>query len=259
MPRSPAADKAYHRERYHRLRAERKCVDCSTELEPTDGVRCESCREDSNDRAALSHRRPEIRENVRAYQRRRYHKDPRAGAARMREYRERQAALGRCQQCTLPSEPGKLKCSLHLEQARVHHENYRRRKDAKARALKRHPKPKKPPGTGRTRPMRDVADPRELAAYVPLDEQLAGLTGRVLRAMRFRGWSEAREILDHLGIGDHEHEQYDHTLHVLLRLTRSGRAERRRQLGWYEYRLTDAGRAEADRFRNLKPATRKAA
>lgn len=163
------SDGSYQRARYARLKAERRCVDCTAGLQDDDGVQCVECRDKRNDAHARNGKR--YLETAREGLRRRYAKDPVAAAARMREYKLRRKLAGLCAQCVLPALPDSNLCELHREASRLHSRNWRRKQRGKPIDISPVPK------SGRVRPRRVIQTPPDSVPPLATRDVVLSLIG----------------------------------------------------------------------------------
>jgi hypothetical protein len=229
------------RSRYQRLKAERRCVDCTAGLQDGDGVRCIECAEESRAaHARYAARYPSrLRKRNREKYRARYEREREEMAARMREWRMARKATGLCMLCIQPALDDSNFCDVHREQSRIHSRNHHRRK----RGEKLLVAPTSGYLRGRRLPTPRGGGPQP--KYRPMDEQLGALRLRLLRALRWLGWSTAGDLFERAVI---EQTEETSSYHHLRRLVDAGAAERRGTRNEYEYRITNAGRCELEQL-----------
>ncbi len=106
------------------------------------------------------------------------------------------------------------------------------------------------------RPSSPTALRLEIDRYRPLDEQTQNHRVRVLRALWWLSvggeWSDTHEIFQAAGVDDCGDSRERNSAQVCLgRLVKLGIVERRktRACDWFDYRITEIGRAEVARYR----------
>lgn len=237
----------YLRERRERLKAEGRCQWCAAGLQEADGDLCVECTQ----KHAESYQRYRARhiEKVRERERNqsREYRKARAEqiAAKVRAVRAERKLAGLCLTCGQPAIEDDNECKRHRDLRRKRGREYLRRKREGL------PPPPRRVRTKRTRSPRVNRGVRDVLAYIPLDERLDTPRIRILRAMRWLEWTSVRDLFDLLGVAYLAEDQREWEAHMaqMSRMVKRGELERRGKLNAYEYKLTDKGRAESDRFR----------
>lgn len=206
---------AYFRARRRRLRDERKCIQCRAGLQKGDGVRCIECTEE--------HR---IAERDRWHEPA-FKRKQQARRVRLTEVRKQQRLCSCCGKARPVGD--NAWCDGCLQRNKLYS------------IL----------GTGQTRKpaIRARENWRE---YVPLDEAEQSYRVRLLRALWWMDWSETREIFRASGIEDDYWSRDRNAAQVTLgRLVKYGLVDRRvtDKPQNADYRITEAGRAEVQRYR----------
>jgi len=98
---------------------------------------------------------------------------------------------------------------------------------------------------------------REIATYRPIDEERRPARERVLVGLRFHDWISARDLFEALEVPSDDVDRAERARYAqaLTRLVRAGLVELRGPRGAYEYHLTAAGVAEADRLLGRRKAS----
>lgn len=94
--------------------------------------------------------------------------------------------------------------------------------------------------------------------YRPHDETTHRMPARLLLAMRWLDWALARDVFEVAGVdANTDSTEWNLASVSIARLVKRGLVERRvprRRLLWADYRLTEAGKREADKLRNARAA-----
>lgn len=210
-------DATQQRAQYWQNKLAGLCVECASPLGEDEGVRCDQCVERLRIFRQRYLRTPKGRKAAREKERRKYQSDPNFAAKKreaMRARYERNKLAGLCTRCSQPALEDSLECA-------------RCKSGQPRRVLLKKPPPPRP----KHEPLCHVDSAR----------------ADLLVAMRFFDWEIAQDIFDRAGI---ERDKRDAAVHMLIRFVEYGFAERRKyDRHFYEYRLTAAGIAEADRIR----------
>ncbi len=237
------------RERYRARKAARRCVTCEAGLQDEDGVRCVECSERHAARSAVWYKSPRGRRARGEARRERYAANRDVIAAAVRERYLANKIAGRCVRCSAPALDDSVRCGPCRDLSRARARETQRR--ARARRLGR---------AVTDRPVIDLAafrkrrspSPRQRPVPVP-DVPLIepSMRDRLLLVLRWQDWIATVELGDLLALDAKERNNASVSLR---RLVRDGAAETRTVGGVREYRITAAGRQEADQMRNRRTA-----
>ena len=243
------------RTRYDECKQAGVCVDCTAPLQPEDGkrVQCVDCRDRNraNTVRYIERNRTEYNKRKNEYARQRYREDVEASRAKYRAARFAKKLAGICLDCASPCSANNLRCPYHASLSAGYSRKSWRKKNPTAQHRKNNPPPSL---RARVKPAAEPAVGRmlksEITQYRPTDEAGQMSRPRLLRAMRWLDWSNSTEILAVLNIEEGTRTKERNALQqALSRLVGYGLAERRNRVGMADYRLSTAGRAEADRLR----------
>jgi hypothetical protein len=246
MARSAEDNRRYMRARYHRLKAARRCVNCTAGLQDDDGVMCVECVEAAKE--SVRRRWLKVRSYKKFAQRRwRAANAERARARRKAIWLEKKIA-GICVRCKQPALEDSIECAAHRERSREYGRNsYRLRKGSKE--IRKLARRKRKPG-GRQRIV-DISSRRpssriDVVAHRPADAILHQRKIRLLAQLRFMEWPNVGDLFDALGVPKDADDgtTYDAWLQTLVRAVRDGFVEVRR-IGRMQrdYNITDKGLA----------------